>query len=75
MRVRHIIAAMVAVASAFAAFPATGSALIHSPANGATYQVTANIYFDWTWQPDEYAASHHVRSSGVNDKHVRDVHI
>ena len=37
--------------------PASASAVIHSPAEGATYQLADTILFDWAWAPDEYATA------------------
>jgi hypothetical protein len=55
---KTLMMAVVTVATlAFAVAPTTANAVIHSPANGATYQLADTIYFDWTWAPDEYATA------------------
>ena len=53
--IRKILIGVVAIGSLVLA-PAA-SAEIHSPADGATFQATDTVYFDWAWGSDEYATS------------------
>jgi hypothetical protein len=49
---RTVLLALIVVV--LTAMPAS-AAVIHAPANGATVQQDASLFFDWAWDDDEYA--------------------